>query len=56
MRNVTASGVLGDVINVEFQQAGNIVLTRTPGESWRAVDEMDQSVFRKVYDIAADHP
>lgn len=55
VRNVTASGVPGDVINVEFQQAGNIVLTRTPGESWRAVDEMDQSVFRKVYDIAADH-
>lgn len=56
VRNVTASGVPGDVMKVEFQQKGNIVLTRTPGESWRAVDDMDQSVFRKVYDIAAEHP
>ena len=50
---VLRNGTAGKPIKVEFKQDGKKILTRNEGGSWRSLDEMDQSIFRKVQEIVA---
>ena len=47
------NGTAGKLVKVEFKQEGKKILTRNEGGSWRTLDEMDQSIFRKVQEIVA---
>ena len=50
---VLRNGTAGKQTKVEFKQEGKKIITRNEGGTWRSLDEMDQSIFRKVQEIVA---
>lgn len=55
VKHVTAKGIEGPERLVYFKLQGKDVMTRLDDGSWRPVDDMDQSVYRRVTAIVGNH-
>lgn len=55
IKNVNSRGEAQSVQTVSFRQEGTQILTRSEQGQWRAIDEMDRSLFNKVVDISGNY-
>ena len=55
VKHVTAKGIEGPERLVYFKLQGKDVMTRLDDGSWRPVDDMDQSVYRRITAIVGNH-